>query len=246
MTMSGAFVPEDNIALFLDVDGTLLEIAPTPSSVKVPAALRNTLQLAAERESGALAFISGRGIAELDRLFAPSVFPAAGLHGLERRSATGSIVKPQIELQALRAARNTLLALANARAGLLLEDKGMVLAMHYRLAPQHERTVLDAMTALAEPLGDRFALKRGKCVIELTPSGHTKRDAIEAFMREQPFAGRTPVFVGDDQTDEDGFDAVNALRGYSVRVGPRGETRARFSFGSVSAVVAWLRERNLR
>ncbi len=246
MTMRGAFVPEDNIALFLDVDGTLLEIAPTPSAVKVPAALRNTLQLAAERESGALAFISGRGIAELDRLFAPSVFPAAGLHGLERRTATGSIEKPQIDLRALHAVRDALAALANAHAGLLLEDKGMVLAMHYRLAPQQERTVLDAMTALAKPLGDRFALKRGKCVIELAPSGYTKRDAIEAFMREQPFAGRTPVFVGDDLTDEDGFDAVNALRGYSVRVGPPGETRARFSFGSVSAVVAWLRERNLR
>jgi len=246
MTLRGAFIPDRNIALFLDVDGTLLEIAATPDAVKVPAALRNTLQLAATRENGALALISGRCIGELDQLFAPCVFPAAGQHGLERRDAQGRFFKPPIDTDALTEARGALLALQAKHEGLLLEDKGTAIAMHFRLAPKYEPLVRATMTTLAAPLQNKFVVREGKCVIELAPDGCSKRTAIEAFMSEQPFMGRTPVFLGDDVTDEDGFEAVNALGGYSIRVGssPR-PSLAQHRFGSVSAVIAWLRERNL-
>lgn len=245
MTLRGGYIPEHNVALFLDVDGTLLEIASRPDAVRVPAALRNTLQLAAAREGGALALISGRCIRELDQLFAPCVFPAAGQHGLERRDANGAITRPDVDVELLRPARDALIALQSRHDGLLLEDKGTALAMHYRLAPRAEPAVRETMTRLAAPLAEQFVVREGKCVLELAPKGVSKRTAIEAFMHEAPFAGRTPVFVGDDVTDEDGFAAVNEMRGYSIRVGASSPTVARYSFGSVSAVIAWLRERNL-
>jgi trehalose 6-phosphate phosphatase len=246
MTQRGAFVPESNIALFLDVDGTLLEIAATPDAVKVPAALRNTLQLAFERENGALALISGRCIRELDRLFAPCVFPAAGQHGLERRDAQGQLFRPTVDLAALQPAREELLCLLEQRPGLLLEDKGASLALHYRLVPQLESQVWAVVTDCALNLGDRFVVRSGKCVIELGPAGYTKRDAVIAFMSEAPFAGREPVFIGDDVTDEDGFEAVNALGGYSILVGDSRTSQAHHRFANVQAVIKWLRERNTK
>lgn len=245
MTVRGAFITEPELAIFLDVDGTLLEIASTPDAVRVPAALRNTLLLAATREDGALALISGRSIAELDRLFAPCMFPAAGQHGLERRDAQGRVLLPTIATEQLQPAREVLSRLQMQHSGLLLEDKGTAVAMHYRLAPKYQRLVQEIMTELATPLAGQFILRTGKCVLELAPVGFSKRTAIELFMSEAPFAGRKPVFIGDDVTDEDGFKAVNALGGYSIRVGSTEASAACYSFASVSAVSAWLRERNL-
>ncbi len=245
MSLRGSFIPQTDVALFLDVDGTLLEIAATPSAVRVPAALRNTLHLAAKREDGALALISGRTIAELDELFAPHVFPAAGQHGVEVRDTKGNVTQPIIDAKQLDPARDVLKELVGHYKGLLLEDKGSALALHFRQAPQHERAVMVVMVELADHVREKFVLRDGKCVLELTPRGYSKRSAIEAFMREPPFAGRTPVFIGDDVTDEDGFEAVNALGGYSVRVGDMAATAAKFRFSSVSTVIAWLRERNL-
>ena len=245
MSLRGSFIPHSNIALFLDVDGTLLEIAATPAAVRVPAALRNTLQLAAKREDGALALISGRTIAELDALFAPHRFLGAGMHGVEMRDSKGEVTHPVIDPRQLDPARDVLEELVTHYKGLLLEDKGTALALHFRQAPQHERAVMVVMAEVADHLRDKFVLRDGKCVLELTPRGYSKRAAIEAFMREPPFVGRTPVFIGDDVTDEDGFEAVNALGGYSVRVGDMAATAAKFRFSSVSTVIAWLRERNL-
>ncbi|HTE41847.1 MAG TPA: trehalose-phosphatase [Steroidobacteraceae bacterium] len=245
MTLRGASIIERNIALFLDVDGTLLEIAATPDAVKVPAALRNTLHLASGREHGALALISGRCISELDRLFAPYVFAAAGQHGLERRDAKGKFMRPPIATDLLNPARAALVELQMQHNGLLLEDKGTALALHFRLAPKLEPLVRASMAAIAAPLADRFIVREGKCVLELAPSGISKRMAIQAFMSEFPFEGRVPVFVGDDVTDEDGFEAVNDMDGYSIRVGAPSKTLARYGFSSVSAVVTWLRRRNL-
>jgi len=245
MSLRGSFIPHTNVALFLDVDGTLLEIAATPSAVRVPAALRNTLQLAARREDGALALVSGRTLAELDVLFDPHVYPAAGQHGLEIRDSKGEITRAHIERKLLDNARDVLGELVAHYKGLLMEDKGTALAVHFRQAPQHERAVMVVMVELADQLRDKFVLLDGKFVLELTPRGYSKRGAIEAFMREAPFAGRTPVFIGDDVTDEPGFEAVNALGGCSVRVGDLAATAAQFRFSSVSAVIAWLRERNL-
>jgi trehalose 6-phosphate phosphatase len=245
MSLRGSFIPQADIALFLDVDGTLLEIAATPAAVRVPAALRNTLQLAAKREDGALALVSGRTIAELDLLFAPLLLPGAGLHGAEMRDPAGNLTRPGTDSRLLDPARELLGELVAHYKGLLLEDKGSAVAIHFRQAPQHERAAMEVMGGLAEQLRDKFVLRDGKCVLELTPRGFSKRGAIEAFMRLPPFAGRTPVFIGDDVTDEDGFEAVNALGGYSVRVGDLAATAAKFRFSSVSTVIAWLRERNL-
>ena len=150
MTLRGSFIPQTDIALFLDVDGTLLEIAATPAAVRVPAALRNTLQLAAKREGGALAFISGRTISELDRLFAPLVFPAAGQHGVEIRDPEGNMYLPSIDAGQLDPARDVLRELVRHYKGLLLEDKGSSLAVHFRQAPNHERAAMEVMGELAQ------------------------------------------------------------------------------------------------
>jgi trehalose 6-phosphate phosphatase len=245
MTPRAPFIREQKLAVFLDVDGTLLEIASTPDAVKVSGALRNTLELAAARENGALALISGRSIKELDRLFAPCLFPAAGQHGFERRNAQGRLMQPALDHEVLQRAREALSGLQLLHKGLLMEDKGAALAMHYRLAPLCESAVRKVMAELAVPLAGQFVLRAGKCVLELTPAGCSKRTAIEAFMSETPFSGRAPVFIGDDLTDEDGFAAVNELGGYSIHVGNARTSAARYHFASVSTVIAWLRERNL-
>jgi trehalose 6-phosphate phosphatase len=245
MSTRAAFIRGDDLALFLDVDGTLLEIAATPDRVRVPASLRNTLQLTFARERGALALLSGRSLAELDELFAPCRFPASGKHGLEVRLPSGMVIRPAIDPAALDRARRWLGILRKEHRGLLLEDKGVALAMHFRLAPRLEPEVERVMDALATELGEYFILRRGKCVLELMPRDFSERSAIELFMQQREFAGRTPVFVGDDPTDEVGFEAVNEMGGHTIRVGNLEETAARYRFSSVSTVVAWLRDRNL-
>lgn len=244
MTVRASFVTDESIALFLDVDGTLLEIAKSPDTVHVPAALRNTLELAREREQGALALVSGRSLAALDQLFAPSMFPASGQHGAERRDYYGNVTRASADPKLLEPALKSLQSWVTENPALLLEDKHTALALHYRNAPELEHAARLVMTELARRLAPHFQLRAGKCVFELMPADCSKRRAIEAFMQEEPFAGRTPVFVGDDLTDEDGFDAVNEMGGYSIRVGVEVPTAARYNFGSVAGVIAWLRERN--
>jgi trehalose 6-phosphate phosphatase len=245
MSARAAFIRDQNIALFLDVDGTLLEIAATPDRVRVPSSLRNTLKLSFDREQGALALISGRSLADLDALFGPSRFPAAGKHGLEIRLPSGDVVRPDIDPSALDRARRWLSFFAKEHRGLLLEDKGVALAMHYRLAPGMARDVAIVMNELCADLGEEFVVRPGKCVYQIMPRGFDERSAIELLMRDEVFAGRTPVFVGDDPTDEVGFQAVNSMGGHSIRVGDLEQTSARYRFSHVSTVVAWLRDRNL-
>lgn len=244
MTLRGRFIPERALALFLDVDGTLLELAASPDAVRVPAALRNTLQLASQREGGALALVSGRSLDDLDRLFAPSRFPACGQHGFERRDARGHVTRAEVDPEVLGPVCGLLRARIRTRGSLMLEEKTTALALHYRRAPHLQLEAREIMESAAAALEPHFQLRTGKCVYELTPSCCSIRAAIESFMREAPFAGRTPVFVGDDDTDEEGFDAVNALGGYSIRVGRQAHSAARFQFATVSGVIAWLRERN--
>jgi trehalose 6-phosphate phosphatase len=240
-----AFIRDEPLALFLDVDGTLLEIAATPDRVRVPASLRNTLQLNFDREQGALALLSGRSLDELDELFAPCVFPASGKHGLEVRLPSGKVIRPEIDGSMLDRARSWLRILAKENRGLLMEDKGAALAMHCRLAPKFAPEIEIVMNEMAAELGEAFVVRPGKCVYELMPSGIDERSAIQLLMKEAQFAGRTPVFVGDDPTDEVGFQAVNEMGGHSIRVGNLEETAAQYRFSSVSTVVAWLRDRNL-
>lgn len=205
--------------LFLDVDGTLLEIAPTPDSVTVDAQLKRLLADAALALDGALALVSGRTIATLDRLFDPQRWPAAGMHGLERRDANGRLHRCAPTGQRVDEARRTLLDVAARNPGVLLEDKGASFAVHYRAVPAIESALRRAMADAAAMLAPDYQLLDGRLVFELKPASATKADAVSAFMMEAPFAGRRPIYVGDDVTDLDGFAAVERVGGLSVAVG---------------------------
>jgi trehalose 6-phosphate phosphatase len=227
-------------ALFLDVDGTLLEIAQTPQSVVVPQALKSLLVELSIRFDGALALVSGRRLSDLDHLFAPLRFCAAGVHGCERRESNGCVVRPAFEREALAAARYELERFTAVHDGLLLEDKGFSIALHFRLAPFLSGEVHREMKRILLRLGPSYSLIGGKCVFEIRPAQFTKGTAIAAFMEAAPFAGRTPIFIGDDLTDEDGFAFVNELGGLSIGVGDACLTHAKHSLANVREVRRWL------
>jgi trehalose 6-phosphate phosphatase len=189
--------------------------------VVVDEGLREVMLEVRETLQGAIALVSGREIAALDALFAPQRWPAAGLHGLERRDATGCLHLRAIEGRRLDPAREALRDVASRTPGALLEDKGHALALHYRNAPDHEAGLRRAMQGVAAGLAPEFTVLEGKCVLELKPSAATKADAVREFLCEPPFVGRRPIYVGDDVTDLDGFAAVEQAGGLSVAVGDR-------------------------
>lgn len=229
------------IAIFLDLDGTLLEHQRHPQAVSISADLLRLLDDLRQATAGALALISGRSIADIDQLLAPLILPVAGQHGLELRLASGSVRRHSPAADTLRHAATAMELVAAAHPGLLLEDKGMTMALHYRHAPQLRDGLARAMRNITASLGEEFMLQEGKFVFELKPSGRDKGTAIVEFTREAPFAGRLPVFVGDDLTDEHGFVAVNALGGHSIKVGT-GESRARWRLPDTTAVLDWLQK----
>ncbi len=230
--------PSLDWCLFLDVDGTLLELTDTPSGVAADPMLKSLLKEVAERLGGAVALVSGRSIAYLDALFAPLKLPAAGLHGVERRKASGAIQGANYSDAQLDGARAALQAFVDAHPGTLLEDKGRNLAVHYRLAPELEASVRGVVAAAAAPMGSNYHVQEGSMVLEIKPHGFTKATAAKEFMQEAPFSGRTPVFVGDDLTDQAGLEAVEALGGISIGVGDR--VRAQWRFEDPLAVRHWL------
>ncbi len=235
--------PLSTIALFLDVDGTLIDIAATPEAVSVPAELREQLRGLALASGGAVALVSGRAVANLDALFAPLRLPSAGLHGFEHRGASGEYRRhADPSTAALEVARSAMSQLAGRHAGLLLEDKRFALALHYRGAPHLEDAVVAAMREVAARVGEQFDLQRGKMVVELRPAGATKAKAVAAYLEEAPFAGRVPVFIGDDLTDEPAFELVNRCGGLSVLVGAPRASAARARLADVAAVREWLAE----
>jgi trehalose 6-phosphate phosphatase len=183
--------------------------------------------------------MSGRSLADIDRLFPHVRLPASGQHGAERRNAVGHAMRHHAT-QDLAPIRERLARAIVDKPGLLLEDKGLSLALHYRRAPQLAEFVHRTVDALLPELGDDYGILRGKSVVELKPAGRDKGRALVEFMGEPPFAGRTPVFVGDDATDEFGFETVNRLGGLSIKVGP-GDTLARWRLDNVIAVQQWLR-----
>ncbi len=225
-------------ALFLDVDGTLLDFASTPDAVVVSDELRTLLPELATACDGALALISGRSIASLDRLFGTLALPMAGSHGLEIR-AEGRTHRLGIPLPDTTLAR--MRTLAREHPGSLFEAKQFGAALHYRQAPEHELPLTGHMRALASDVGDGFELIEGNCVLELTAANGDKGSAIRFLCARPPWRDRQPVFVGDDTTDEPGFEAVNALGGMAVRVGTRPATAARWQLDSIGDVQAWLR-----
>jgi trehalose 6-phosphate phosphatase len=228
------------VALFLDLDGTLVPIVAVPGEVG-PKPERNAL-LAHVRDclGGRLAVVSGRPICDVDRILGGSVIAVAGTHGLERRSSFGAIHKTPPH-KGLGLARAEFAALAQMRPRLLVEDKGVSLALHYRRVPQAE----DEVRALGRQLADEtgLVLQEGKMVIELRTPGADKGDAIAAFMGEAPFKGARPIFLGDDLTDEHGFELVEGAGGEGVLVGPARRTHASRALPDVSAVLAWLSKR---
>jgi len=231
--------PETDWALFLDIDGTLLTHAETPDAVYVDDALRELLERLQSQNGGALALVSGRAIADVDALFEPLVLPVAGQHGVEWRDAAGNVHHLPFPEEHLRQVAQRFAAFKARHPGIVFEDKGHNLALHYRLAPQLEREVRTLVEHAVADLGENFELQAGKLVYELKPGGHDKGTAIEAILSTAPFAGRTPVFIGDDLTDEYGFTTVQRLGGHAVKVG-EGESVAEWRLADVEAVRAWL------
>jgi trehalose 6-phosphate phosphatase len=225
-------------ALFLDFDGTLTEIAPRPGDVVVHAEVPALLAALARRLGGALAIVTGRSLADLDPKLAPARLPAAGQHGAELRPRPGGELRLRAPAGIATLARR-LRERFDADPRVLVEDKGAAVALHYRQAPERALECLQAMRALAAPWPG-LEIVTGKRVVEARGCGADKGVALDALMGEPPFAGRQPVFVGDDRADEDAFAAVRAAGGYGIKVGD-GATLARYRCAGVADVRAWLR-----
>ena len=227
----------ETVALFLDFDGTLVELAERPDAIVVPGDFGERIGLLADRLEGRLALVSGRACDALIRHCGPLRVAVAGSHGADTRLADGSPIASPDPLP--RGATAGMAALADDRPGLLYEAKPHGGAVHYRDAPEHEPAVLRAMHALADAHG--LTVKRGKCVAELVRPGESKAQAVDRFMARAPFAGARPVFIGDDVTDEDGFRAAEAHGGFGIAVGERPSDHARHHLADPAAVADWLR-----
>ncbi len=204
------------IAILLDVDGTLIDIAPSPHEVDVPDELRISLERLSEQTGGALALVSGRPIGDLDLLFAPLRLPTIGGHGAEMRIGGTTINRSVKELPA--ALRERLKLASKLNSGIVVEDKGYSLALHYRKAPQYEsmllRHIADSCAAFA---GEPTEVLPGKSIFEIKRPSVNKGDGVRELMQNPPFAGRMPVFIGDDITDESVFAVLTDLGGKGLK-----------------------------
>jgi trehalose 6-phosphate phosphatase len=228
------------MSLLLDVDGTLLDIAPTPREVVVPRELPKMLSRVRDRLEGALALVSGRTIAELDEFFAPLQLVAIGGHGAEMRPvAAGPVIAGRAEPIDTEF-KERIKAIAERHPGVLVEDKGYSLALHYRQAPRQGVGLIHDVKHAHEAWGDNsIELLTGKAVLELKFAGFNKGSAVRQLMTYPPFAGRRPVFIGDDQTDEDAFRAMPDFDGLSMSVGRKLPGIDKL-FGSPADVRKWL------
>ena len=231
--------PGPQCAYFFDIDGTLIDLAASPDAVRVESALSPVIAALSRITGGAVALISGRSLSDIDDLFPVRGLPAAGQHGVERRTAAGVTHRHALPSGSLDRVRQRLTPFLARHPRLLLEDKGQSLALHYRGAPRLASAVHRTMRLMLRLAGRRYVLQPGKRVVELKPAGRDKGAAIREFMGERPFRGRIPVFIGDDATDEHGFRVVNRLGGCSIKVGA-GRTAARWRLPNARAVVAWI------
>jgi trehalose 6-phosphate phosphatase len=229
-------------ALFLDIDGTLIDLAPTPEAVEVPPTLIALLQRLAQQLRGAIAFVSGRTIDAIDTLFTPLKLPAVGVHGGEIRGPDGRIVADRMLNDQIQGAEPALREAVAGMRGVVLENKHSALALHYRSVPERGREVLKIAELLVGNMGSQFAVLVGKCVVEIRPRHLTKGTAIDHLMQQPPFHGCTPIFAGDDCTDEDAFEVVNRLGGVSVHVGTSATTHARHRLTSPDELRGWLQQ----
>jgi trehalose 6-phosphate phosphatase len=211
-------------AILLDIDGTLLDLAPTPREVWVPPGLAKTLNRLLARTSGALALVSGRSLNDIDLIFAPKQFPAVGGHGAEMRlsadnEAVAAHAPPMDKELKLRLA-----AIAKLSPGILLEDKGYSLALHYRLAPHAEKAIYEAVSLIRADLPNApIEVLPGKSVCEIKHSGFNKASGVRELMKHEPFKGRRPLFIGDDVTDETVFAIMPDMEGLAFSVGRRAQ-----------------------
>ena len=225
--------------LFLDYDGTLVAIAPTPDEAVADDAARQLLGRLERRLGGALAIVTGRPVGDIDRFLAPLRLTVAGLHGLDLRPSGQPTGELPASAPALAPVRQAFAELSGRFPGTLVEDKRLSVALHYRLRPAAAASALDLATRLVNESAGTLRLQPGKMVVELLPAGSDKGTAIGTLAATAPFAGRRPVFVGDDVTDEAGFRAVNALGGLSVRVGA-GTSEACHRLADVASLHGWL------
>jgi trehalose 6-phosphate phosphatase len=209
-------------AVLLDIDGTLLDLAPTPREVWVPPGLSKTLNRLLQRTNGALALVSGRSLNDIDLIFAPDQYPAVGGHGAEMRldpdsEAVGAHAPPMD-----KELKRRLAVIAKLSPGILLEDKGYSLALHYRLAPHAEKAIYAAVSLIRADLPNApIEVLPGKCVCEIKHSGFTKASGVRELMTHEPFRGRRPFFIGDDVTDESVFAIMPDFDGLAFSVGRR-------------------------
>ena len=224
-------------ALFLDLDGTLAPIMPRPDDVGPDPRRARLLARLRQTFEDRVAVVSGRALPDLDHILARGVAAIAAVHGLVRRTADGVVLDREPH-HGLEDARRILGELAHCDRGLLFEDKGLSVALHYRNAPGASEAVIEAAERLAQSTG--LVLQLGDMVAELRTPGADKGAAVSAFLREAPFMGATPVFIGDDLTDEDGFAAAARFGGFGVLVGEIRPTQARYHLADTAAVYRWL------
>jgi trehalose 6-phosphate phosphatase len=236
-----ALVPHLNeCAILLDIDGTLLDLAPTPREVWVPPGLAKTLDGLLTRTSGALALVSGRSLNDIDLIFAPDQFPAVGGHGAEMRLSTDNEAVATHAPPMDKELKRRLAAIAKLSPGILLEDKGYSLALHYRLAPHAEKAIYEAVSLIRADLPNApIEVLPGKCVCEIKHSGFNKASGVLELMTHEPFKGRRPIFIGDDVTDETVFAIMPELNGLAFSVGRRAHGVAGH-FDEPRDVRAWL------
>jgi trehalose 6-phosphate phosphatase len=225
-------------ALFLDVDGTLLDLAPTPDAVRIPSGLITQLAHFQQLLHGAVALLSGRSIHVLDQLFAPLQLPCAGLHGLERRGQSGRIQRAAVDPEALRAMRLAARRVKMQLPDILLEDKGYTIAFHYRQAKMQQAVLRAKVAAIARDT--HFVLQVGHDVYELKPPGSNKGLALTEFLREPNFSGRLPIYLGDDRTDEHALAVAQHRGGLGIHIGNRIPSAAQFGLADPTAVSRWL------
>ncbi|HVE09830.1 MAG TPA: trehalose-phosphatase [Paraburkholderia sp.] len=239
MQAPAAVLSPSEYAFFFDFDGTLVELAPTPDGVRVEPDMLALLAQLRTLTHGAVAIVSGRGIGSIDTFLGMPDLPVAGLHGAERRDANGDTQRIGFNDERLLRMEQVLAEVVNTHPGMLLEIKGASLALHYRNAPDREAAARTATERLVAEYPDAYVLQPGKMVYEIKPKDVDKGRALRAFLDELPFAGRKPVFAGDDLTDEKGFAVVNDVGGLSIKVGG-GDTIARTRVDSVAALIEWM------
>jgi trehalose 6-phosphate phosphatase len=227
----------DGAALFLDFDGTLVELAESPDSIHVPPRLGSLLDRLRAKLGGKLAIVSGRSLADLERHVPLPGLAFSGSHGVELRLSDGTALPVSVPL-GLAEVRERVQSFARTGSGFLVEEKPAGIALHFRKSPKDAGRAAEFMRALASERG--WSVQEGKMVVELRPHGANKGDALRAFMSEPEFGGARPVFVGDDLTDEDGFEAASRLGGAGVLVGAARDTAALYRLDSVAAVADWL------